>query len=166
MNESELYGKDGTPLGVFYCTKCKIAPCKEHRTPEAVKKAGNKKPLVYLAAPYTAGGMATAFTTLYRVLKINHAAASLFRRGFLVFSPISHTHPIKEACPEAMGGGWDFWKEYDTRMIDCCDEMIVFMLPGWEMSKGVNAEIKIAKSIGMRVRYMCPDTYAILNTPQ
>ena len=75
--------------------------------------------------------------------------------GELVFSPISHTHPIAEA-----GGlplGWDFWERYDRAMLDACRRVVVLMLNGWRESVGIQAEIGLAWRMGLPVEYMEPE---------
>jgi hypothetical protein len=39
------------------------------------------------------------------------AAGKLMQLGLLVFSPISHTHPIAVGCE--LPTGWDYWRKYD-----------------------------------------------------
>jgi nucleoside 2-deoxyribosyltransferase len=109
--------------------------------------------LIYLAAPYTSHDRSEV---LCRVEQINIAAAKLFRLGHFVFSPISHTHPIKEA-DAALEGHWSFWKDYDERMLSHCDSVVVLMLPGWRESKGVMAEIGIADRLNKRIEYLKPE---------
>ncbi len=71
--------------------------------------------------------------------------------GFLVFSPISHTHPIAEAGD--LPKGWEFWESYDRTFLEWCDRLHVLKLPGWRESIGVAAEIQIAGQLGKPVFY-------------
>ena len=73
-----------------------------------------------------------------------------------MFSPISHTHPVAEAGANGtpLPRGWDYWEGYDRLMIECCDDVIVLRLPGWETSTGVQAEIKIGKELEIPVEYV------------
>lgn len=105
--------------------------------------------LIYLAAPYTHPDEGII---AWRVHHINRAAAAIFERGIFVFSPISHTHPIKEAS-KTLTGPFAFWEEYDYRMIDACDEVWVLQLEGWDKSVGVRAESDYANGQGKLVRY-------------
>jgi nucleoside 2-deoxyribosyltransferase len=104
---------------------------------------------IYLACPYSheKGGIRSMRFDL-----VNAAAAKLMREGYLVFSPISHTHPIAERGD--LPKGWDFWEAYDRTFIDWADEVHVLMLDGWKESKGVTAEIAIAKELGKPVHYI------------
>jgi len=100
---------------------------------------------IYLAIPYT-GIEEESFKTA------NLVAGRLMQQGHIVFSPISHTHPIAMECD--MPKGWEFWKEFDEQFISFCDEIHVVKLNGHEKSKGVNAEIKMAKELGKLIKYI------------
>lgn len=115
-----------------------------------------KPELIYLACPYSS---TVRSDVLERVFKVNLAAAHLFKLGYFVFSTISHTHPIKDVSD--LDGDFDFWAEYDYRMIDHCDRLVVLTLPGWQFSKGVAAEIRHASLLKKSVMYMNPITYKI-----
>lgn len=120
--------------------------------------------LIYLAAPYTFNGTSQRLTILKRVLEIDAISGYLFQRGFFVYSPISHTHPIKEAT-DSLDGDWQFWAAYDERMISHCDKLMVFTLHGWEASVGVTAELRIAKKMNKPISYISPLTRQITAAP-
>lgn len=103
---------------------------------------------VYLATPYSHDNPAIREL---RFMKINEVAAELMSKGIHVYSPISHTHPIAEAGN--LPKGWDYWEQYVRHFIEWCDEVWVYCADGWEESKGVNAEIGIAKEFGKRVYF-------------
>ncbi len=105
---------------------------------------------IYLATPYSTNSNATI--RVARFLAVNKMAACLMNKGFLVFSPISHTHPILLAGD--LPKGWEFWEEYDRTFIEWCDKVYVFMQDGWKESVGLNAEIKIAKELGKPIIYI------------
>ena len=104
---------------------------------------------IYLATPYSHPDPPVR---LFRFDAVNKVAAQLMSDGFLVFSPISHTHPIAEAGD--LPKGWEFWKEYDKTFIEWADEVYVLKAQGWETSTGVQAEIKIAEEMGKPVVYL------------
>ena len=79
-------------------------------------------------------------------------AAELMAQGLLIFSPISHTHPIHLAGN--LPGDWEFWKEYDRSFLEWADELWVMRIDGWEQSKGVKAEIEIAKGLKKEIVYL------------
>ena len=107
-----------------------------------------KKELVYLAAPYSHSDPQVKHD---RFLAINQTAAKLIREGLFVFSPIPHTHPI--ALAGNLPTGWDFWEVYDRIMLSACGSVIILMLDGWQESRGVQAEITIAKELGLPISY-------------
>ena len=114
--------------------------------------------MIYLAAPYS-----HEFDSVkeHRYHCVNRIAAILIAGGEMVFSPISHSHPIAKC---GIDGDWDTWSEFDLRMIEICDEMVVLMLDGWRESKGVKAEIERAKYLQMPIKYF--DTSFLFSTPQ
>ena len=103
---------------------------------------------IYLATPYTG----TPEQQQERFEQVNKVAAQLMANGFLVFSPISHTHPI--ALAGDLPKGWDFWAAHDRTFIEWCDELYVLTLNGWAESTGVTAERKLARELGKPVRYL------------
>jgi hypothetical protein len=111
------------------------------------------KALTYLAAPYSHPDRKVR---LARFNAVNVAAGQLMRQGHLVFSPISHTHPIAEA-----GGlplGWEFWAAFDRAYLEASRELIVLRLDGWRESVGVTAELAIAAELGIPVSYIDPES--------
>lgn len=107
------------------------------------------RPLVYLAVPYSHDDHAVRHS---RFLEANKAAGKLMAEGHKVFSPISHTHPIAEVC--GLPKGWDYWSEFDRAFMSHCYKIVVLCLDGWEISKGVTAELGIAYEMGLEVEYM------------
>ena len=103
---------------------------------------------VYLATPYTG----TSQQQEARFKYVNARAAELMAAGILVFSPISHTHPI--AVAGDLPTGWEFWREYDFTFIQWGDELYVLMSDGWQESTGVTAEIEFAKELGKPIVYL------------
>lgn len=114
------------------------------------------KPLVYLACPYSHPDMAVR---CQRFDAVNVVAGALMRSGKLIFSPISHTHPI--AVVGNLPMGWDFWHAYDRAFLEHSNAVIVLCLDGWQESTGVQAEIKIARELGIPVEYADPRDYGI-----
>jgi hypothetical protein len=107
--------------------------------------------IVYLAAPYSHPILAER---IRRFEAINRHAAKMMRDGIIVFSPISHTHPI--AMAGELPTGWEFWGKQDREFLSHCKRFVVLKLPGWDKSKGVAAEMKIADELGLAVELLEP----------
>ena len=124
-----------------------------------------KKELWYLAAPYSHDD---PYVKALRFLQINKVTAHLFNEGYFIFSPISHTHPVREvscAGDWTIDGGWEFWEEYDTLMLSKCNGIFILKLRGWDLSVGVSAERKIAKKLKLPEKFVCPSTLKISELP-
>jgi len=109
----------------------------------------SKPSLIYLASPYSHLDPAIREA---RFRAVCHVASKLMAEGMFVFSPIAHTHCIAQQGD--LPTGWEYWREFDTRMIMACDELWVLMLPGWRESAGLTAERQIASQLQKRIRFM------------
>jgi hypothetical protein len=107
--------------------------------------------LTYLATPYSHPDPAVEHA---RFIVANKCSATLMRAGHQIYSPISQTHSI--ALEGGIPGDWQYWEEYDKRIISICQKVIVLTIDGWKESIGVQAEIEFAKSIGLSVELACP----------
>jgi len=107
------------------------------------------RPLVYLACPYSHPVRAVR---VRRFEAVNRAAAKLMRQGLHIFSPISHTHPIAETGELPLG--WEYWQAYGRAYLTHCHKLIILRLDGWDRSKGVEAELRIANELGLTVEFM------------
>lgn len=105
--------------------------------------------ITYIACPYS---HPDAEVRRARFNSVNSFAGKLMAKREIVFSPISQTHPIAEACGLPLD--WKYWKRVDTAYLSCCSRLIVLCLPGWRESTGVLAEIKIATELGIEVVYV------------
>lgn len=105
--------------------------------------------LAYLASPYNDTDPSVMQVRYGEACRV---AALMIQRGQHVFSPIAHNVPLINA----IGGltGREVWCGFDRAMLERCDNLFVLRLPGWEASKGVQAEIKIASEIGLHIEYM------------
>ena len=106
---------------------------------------------IYLATPYSDDDPKVRQA---RFEAVNKVAAKMMADGYLVFSPISHTHPI--ALAGDLPKGWEFWKEYDRIFIEWCDELWVYMQDGWLVSTGVTAERHLATDMKKQIEYIDP----------
>ena len=108
--------------------------------------------MIYLAVPYS---HPDPRVRLGRFVAVNRVAASLMRQGFLVFSPISHGHPI---CAEGdLPGDWQYWEHFCRAILKICKRFVVLQLDGWENSVGVQNELRLARELGIPIEYWRPD---------
>ena len=102
---------------------------------------------IYLACPYSDPDQSVREA---RFREANRAAAIFMNDGHIIFSPISHSHPI--ASQNELPKGYDFWKTMDESFIEWCDEVWVLKMPGWDKSEGVARECIFADMLGKKVR--------------
>ena len=104
---------------------------------------------VYLASPYTSTSKSEQ---LERFVNARNKTAELMHQGYVVFSPIAYSHQFHTV--HCMPGDWSFWEMHDTAFIEWADEFWVLMLPGWQESRGIQAELSIAGRLGKAIRYL------------
>jgi len=109
---------------------------------------------IYLAIPYTALPEVS-----FEVANII-SARLMNTHGHIVFSPISHTHPI--ALAGSLPTGWDYWKKFDETFIEWAEALYVVHINSHKgidyeaselvrASHGVTGEIGIANNLGKPV---------------
>lgn len=101
---------------------------------------------IYLACPYS---HPDPRIRQYRYEVVTRFAAELIQKGFIVYSPITHSHPI--ALIADLPTGWDYWQVVDESFLEWCHEMHIVCLPGWKESTGLKAETELALSLGKPV---------------
>jgi nucleoside 2-deoxyribosyltransferase len=104
--------------------------------------------MIYLASPYTSDDPAVRQARFEAACR---AAAAFIRRGHVVFSPVAHSHCIAQ---HGLPVDWGFWERHDRRFLAACDELWVLTLDGWRESRGVQAEMTIARALGKPVRFV------------
>ena len=107
---------------------------------------------IYLATPYSHKDLSVRID---RFNKINVIAAKLIKKGYVVFSPISHSHPI-EQTGRLGETDWAFWKAQDEPLVDWCDQIWIVTMDGWIDSVGVQCELEMAFDKGIPVRFLNP----------
>lgn len=91
--------------------------------------------MIYLASPYSSpdpGIMSERYT------KTMIVAAGLLRERRWCYSPIVHCHEM--AVRFSLPKDFDYWSEYNYHMLERADEFYILALPGWQESRGVEAE--------------------------
>ena len=106
---------------------------------------------VYLAIPYT-WNPEKSFEIA------NVVAAQLMEQGYVVFSPISHSHPVAQYLPPSLLTDHEFWMKQDIPLVAWADEIVAVVIgeDGYnliEQSKGVQKEISIGKTLQKSIYY-------------
>jgi hypothetical protein len=107
------------------------------------------KSFTYLAAPYS---HPDPLVRIARFEAINRAAYRLMLRGEVVFSPISHSHPIEMESGQI--NSHEFWAKQDDWFEQHCSKVAVLMMDGWRESKGTQREIRMAEELGKEIEYL------------
>ena len=107
------------------------------------------KSFVYLASPYT---HPDPEVRKQRFLMVRRITANLLAKGIPVFSPIVYSHPL--AVLYGLPPDEKFWRFFNFKMVEACDCVFVAMIEGWSQSKGVAAEVKLAKKLGKEIYYL------------
>lgn len=120
------------------------------------------KTTVYLASPFTYRTnipFLRGFVEFLRFLKISKVAGTLeaLYPGHAFILPITMSYITQKLHP-TLGGEFEAWAHTDYTYIAQCKEVWVVMMPGWNRSVGVLAEIKFAKQRKKAIRYFDPDT--------
>jgi len=106
--------------------------------------------MIYMASPYSHPDPAVR---QWRFDAACRAAARMMRSGMFIFAPIVHSHPL---TLYGLPGDWGFWQRYDRAHLERCSEFMVLAIDGWRESKGVQAEMAIARELGVPVRIIDP----------
>lgn len=105
---------------------------------------------IYLAAPYTDY---MPEIRQHRYEEVTKITAELMKEGYIIFSPITHSHYLSEyyGCPNEP----KFWQRwYLTFLEHWATDLYVLKLYGWECSKGVSTEIEYARKKGLPITYL------------
>ena len=78
------------------------------------------------------------------------ATADLIKKGYIVFSPIVHCHPL--ALKHNLPKDHVYWKEYNQSFIEWADIGYILCIEGYARSKGVDADIEALRALGKKVR--------------
>lgn len=112
---------------------------------------------LYLGTPYSHPDLAVSQQRFEDVTKVS---AKLVNEGHIVFSPITHTHPIimtgllPEEADGDREGNWDFWRQQDIAFLDWCQVLAVYKNDGWEESVGLQSEIDMIKAAEKAIWYL------------
>ena len=103
-----------------------------------------KNGIWYFAHPYTCKDVNGNYVSggeeaNFRLCNIR--AAKLIEKGYVIYSPISHTHPIHVSYPPFVGGNiHEMWYKFDNENIRQIPFKGIILAPNWEKSSGCRAE--------------------------
>lgn len=95
--------------------------------------------MVYVASPYN---NSNPYIVEQNFKHVTEFVANLCSQGITAFSPITYGHTLINH--HELPSDWDYWENFCFSFLKRCDKMIVYMMPGWETSRGVQEEIKFA----------------------
>jgi len=93
----------------------------------------------------------------YRAAVSDYIFAELSKQGRVIYAPISSCHSI--AKKYGLPTNFEFWEKMCFAFVGASCKLIVIMLPGWENSKGLTAEIKLAKELNIEIELLDPTPY-------
>ena len=120
--------------------------------------------LYYLASPYTGNTSSKRMNKKIekqRLIEITRLAAKLHKKYNLpLITPITSSAAIRDADP-TINHTWDEWQHVDTVLVEKSDVLLIAMMPGVHMSRGVTSEIQIAKRKSIPILCIDPLTLAV-----
>lgn len=105
--------------------------------------------MIYIGSPYSHPEKAVMEENFRRV---SHLAAKLCAEGKVAFSPITYGHTLLGF--HEMPHTWEFWQNFCLSFLVKSDTLLVYKMPGWEKSKGLEAEISFAHDHGIQIEYL------------
>lgn len=95
---------------------------------------------IYVASPFTHPDSKVRDERYHEVMKYTHY---LTATGYIAFSPILHCKDM--ADKHGLPHDFDYWETYNFAMMLPAKELHVLAIEGWIGSKGVSAEIRMAR---------------------
>lgn len=105
--------------------------------------------IIYIASPYSHKFEGKRIT---RAKQVSQFSAILIKSGLVVFSPISYGHEMTNHSK--LPGDFKFWENFCLSFLSKCDEMYVYMMPGWQDSIGIKNEIVYCEKHSIPIKYV------------
>jgi len=115
------------------------------------------KELYYFAHPYTVkdkdgNNLKSGEEANFNLC--NMRVAELLRRGYFIYSPISHSHPIHVREPDFLANNeYQLWVDLDNLIIEKTKFKGIILAPEWENSKGCLDEKKTFEKKGLEILF-------------
>ncbi len=106
--------------------------------------------MIFLASPYSSTVPNIEYDRYE--LALGCTAALIDKFQLPVFSPIVHCHGM--AIEYTLPKDAKFWRKYNTAFLRKADSIYILKIDGWEESKGVQAEIKLAHQLSLPLHFV------------
>lgn len=108
----------------------------------------------YLALPYSDK---SDEVQAWRAAVSDFIFSEFSKEGRIIYAPISSCHHI--AAKHSLPGDYKFWEKMCEAFVSASSKVVVIMLPGWEDSVGLTAELELAKKLGLEIEWLDPAPY-------
>lgn len=115
--------------------------------------------MIYLASPYSHPDPLIMRT---RFMLAEQCTASLLMQRQFVYSPIVHCHELAQKFK--LPTDFEYWKAYNFDMLRRADVFGILKINGWAESKGLTAEHKMARRLGMSIVFFNEEGRALTET--
>ena len=128
-----------------------------------------RKTRVYLASPYSVTGAVETADKMEKlhqrfefVTRVLAKITDKYHATHVFFGPITMSHPVSGHLPIEKNT-FEYWVEgIDLEWLEVMDEVWVLMDDGWDVSKGVNAEISYAYENKLDIKWVSPYTMDVV----
>jgi len=103
---------------------------------------------IYIASPYT---HLNPLKMEERFKLVENYIFHLTLQNVIAYSPIVHFHQI--AKEYTLPTDAEFWYKHNVAFLKSAKALHVLQLPGWDMSKGIIKEIKVATMLHLPIFY-------------
>jgi hypothetical protein len=104
--------------------------------------------IIFISGPYRSD---TEYGVHKNIQNAEAVALRVWQLGHVAFCPHKNTAYFGGVAPDAL------WLEGDLEVLRRCDAVV--LVPGWEKSSGVRAEVELAKELGLPI-YLNPEAMA------
>ena len=94
-----------------------------------------------------------------RLLLAQFISSKLSRDNRLVYSPVVHFATVSNKF--GMPTTWAYWERLCIATIMNCNTLVCVKMDGWDISTGVQAELKVADDNGKSIHFLDPHPYIV-----
>jgi hypothetical protein len=117
--------------------------------------------MIYLASPYSHPDPLIMKT---RFLLAEQCCAGLLRNRQWVYSPIVHCHELSQKF--SLPTDFTYWRDYNFNLLRHATAVFVLDIKGWNESKGVMAELDMARQLDISHWFVNPEGDRWLAVPE